>query len=137
MQTNDAMHHHTAHQLGLVRFAYRFHPFFGQDIRVIRRLRTGEPTSVIVQGEEDLRIVVPCWMLDECFCQGMVLEERARISVEALVRLRGVIDAQGLCAGRGGEGFGSLVANEDSNESSTDERAKDRCPAVDSATGGA
>ena len=131
------MHHHTAHQLGLVRFAYRFHPFFGQEVRVIRRLRTAEPTSVIVQGEEDLRIVVPCWMLDERCCQGVVLEERARISVAALVQLRGVIDAQGLCSGGVAGGFGSIVANEDNNESSTNNRTKNRCPAVGSATGGA
>lgn len=113
MQTNVAAPQHTAHQPGLVRFAYRSHPFYGQEVRVIRRLRTGVDAMVIVQGEPDLRIVAPCWMLEECCCAAMVVEECGRISVEALLALRGLIDDRGLLAGGGREECDSLMVNKE------------------------
>ena len=129
-------HQHTAHQLGLVRFAYRFHPFFGQEVRVIRRLRAGVDTMVIVQGEPDLRIVAPCWMLDEGGCSAMVVEGCGRIAAEALVALRSLVDAQGLLAGSGQAECDSLMANGDSHELPRKDRTKDRSSEVGSPTRG-
>ena len=83
-RTNVVTYQHTAHQLGPARIVYRFHPFFEHEVRVIRRLRAHEEPAVIVQLEEELRIVVPCWMLDVACCQAMVQEERPRIAVDAV-----------------------------------------------------
>ncbi len=119
-----------------MRFAYRFHPFFGHEVRVIRRLRAGVDTMVIVQGEPDLRIVAPDWMLDEGCCAAMVVEGCARISVEALVDLRGLVDARGLLAGGGQGRCDSLMANGDNHELRAKDRTKDSNPDVGATPGG-
>ena len=61
----------------------------------------------IVEVEEGLRIAIPGWMLEESVCRGLVLEERPRVGVEALMRLRDLIDRQ---AGESGNGGGSMKA---------------------------
>jgi len=86
---------------------------------VIRRLRPGVDSPVIVQGEEELRIMVPGWMLDEGYCQMLVVADQPQISVEALVRLRAVVDAQDLQAGGVNDEYAWLVENENSQESPT------------------
>jgi hypothetical protein len=72
-----------------------------------------------VQGEEELRIMVPGWMLDEGYCQMLVVADQPQISVEALVRLRAVVDAQDLQAGGVNDEYAWLVENENSQESPT------------------
>lgn len=119
-----------------MKFAYRFHPFFGQDVRVIRRLRADVDAMVIVQGGPDLRIVAPSWMLDEDCCSAMAIGEFARISVEALVALRSLIDAWGLLARGVPEGCASLMANGHNHELPAKGRTKGIDPDVGSTAGG-
>jgi hypothetical protein len=85
---------------------------------VVRRLGPGANGAVIVQGEESLRILMPGWMLDEGYCRMLVVEDRPRVSVEALVALRAVIDAQQRAAGAAGGGCGCVVADENNHEPS-------------------
>jgi hypothetical protein len=61
---------------------------------VIRRLRAREEPAVIVQVDENLRIAIPCWMLDEACCRAMVVEKQPRIGIAALVQLRDLVDRQ-------------------------------------------
>ena len=91
---------------------------------------------VIVQGEPDLRIVAPVWMLDEACCVAMAVEEHARISADALLALRGLVDAQGLLAGSGQAGCDPLMANGDRHELPRKDRIKDRSSEVGSPTRG-
>jgi len=83
---------------------------------VLRRLRAHDAPSVVVQIGEDLRIVIPCWMLDEPFCQSLTLEERPRIGIEALRRLRRLVDEQ-LSASNEKATRGSIVEKGDLDES--------------------
>jgi hypothetical protein len=101
----------------LARVAYRFHPLFGQEVYVVRRVKSREEPSVIVQGERDLRLMVPCWMLSEGCCEEMAVEEEPRIAVEALAELRALIDAQHLAAGGPGAGCDSMTVDEQCHES--------------------
>jgi hypothetical protein len=52
-------------------------------------------------GSEDsqLRISVPCWMLDEAACVKVVVDDVPRIEVDALVRLRRFLDQLGTASG--------------------------------------
>ena len=113
---NGDTYRHTTHQLGPIRIAYRFHPFFDHEVRVIRGLRAREEPAVIVEIDEDLRIAVPCWMLDALCCRSMVIEEQPRISIDALVQLRDLIDRQALLAGEKDNAHGSMVAKENRHE---------------------
>ena len=68
---NAVTYQHTAHQLGPARIAYRFHPFFDRDVVVIRRVNRQQQPAVMVRIEPELRIVIPCWMLDGGFLPGI------------------------------------------------------------------
>ena len=95
-----------------------FHPFFDRKVQVIRRLRAREELAVVVQLEEDLRIVLPDWMLDATCCQRMTLDDRPRIAVEALRRLRSFVDQQ-TSAGKEEAACGSMTAKGDRHEPPT------------------
>lgn len=43
-------------------------------------------------GDSQLRINVPCWMLDEAACASVVHVDVPRIAVDALVRVRTFLD---------------------------------------------
>lgn len=113
---NAATHQHTTHQLGPTQVAYRFHPLFGQEMQILRRLRAGSEPAVIAQGVEDLRIMIPCWMLDEVLCRGMGVESQPRVSVTSLAELRALIDAQNIQSGGMDGQCACVVANENNHE---------------------
>jgi len=82
--------------------AYRFHPFFDRNITVLRVLRRGEVPSVVARIErvdrnsedEELRINIPCWMIDEMACKTCNGQtQQGRIVIDALRRLRAVVDS--------------------------------------------
>ncbi len=64
-------------------------------------LRRGNEPSVVARierlegnaNEEELRINIPCWMLDEQACSHWVTEANSGcVSLEALSRLRALVD---------------------------------------------
>jgi len=118
-------HRHTAHQLGPARVEYRFHPLYGREVQVIRNLRTREEPGVIVQGEEDLRLLIPCWMLDESCCRGVAVQNQPRIALEALVGLRALIDEQSMLTGGGDAESDLIMANGERHESTTEHTRAD------------
>ncbi len=79
---------------------------------------------MIVQGAADLRLMVPCWMLDQDYCRSLVSEQKPRIAVEALVGLRTLIDGQGMCAGGKDAGYDSIMVNRNHHE-----KKKKKCEA--------
>jgi hypothetical protein len=81
-----------------------------------------EEPAVIVQGEKDLRLAVPCWMLDEEWCRAMVVEEKPRIAVEALVALRDLLARQHSSTGAAEVECGTMKATEDHHESQTEDQ---------------
>ena len=92
---------------------------------MIRNLRIHEEPGVIVQSEEDLRLMIPCWMLDEICCQAVVVEKQSRIAVEALVWLRTLIDGQSMLTGGQGTKCDSIMANGERHESTTKHQKSD------------
>ena len=92
---------------------------------MIRNLRIHEEPGVIVQSEEDLRLMIPCWMLDEICCQAVVVEKQSRIAVEALVGLRALIDGQSMLTGGQGAKCDSIMANGERHESTTKHKKSD------------
>jgi len=94
---------------------------------VIRNLRTREAPGVIVQDEADLRLMVPCWMLDEGCCQAVTVEKKPRISVDALFELRALLDSQGMLAGKRDSECDSIMANGKCHESTTKNQSTDDC----------
>jgi hypothetical protein len=88
------MNQHVSHQRGRSRVAYQFHPYFGREVNVIRGIRAGEEPAIIADVGEDTRIMVPSWMFDENCCRMVIIEDRPRVAVDALLRLRVLLDAQ-------------------------------------------
>ena len=78
---------------------YRYHPFHGDEVEVLRRLRRSPTDAVLVQVcRSGAQVVVPCWMLDAAICQGLRDGATPLISVAALHALRLLLDSQPLLA---------------------------------------
>jgi hypothetical protein len=81
----------------VARICYRHHPFFDQEVQILRTIRQSEP-SVIIQLADDVRIAIPRWMLDAAFCATLPHEPSPRVSLQALMELRNLVDRQPLSA---------------------------------------
>jgi hypothetical protein len=93
-QTNAAAHPHTAHESSPAIILYRHHPFHGEHVEIVRRLRRYTADSVVVKLADDVQVAVPTWMLDPLVCQQLTDEARPRLSVAALRDLRALLDSQ-------------------------------------------
>lgn len=83
----------------LATIRYRFHPFCGEEVEVVRRLRRYTADSVVVKlRQSGLQIAVPSWMLDEAFCQTLVEGPHPRVAVAALLELGDLLASQPLLA---------------------------------------
>lgn len=89
---------------------------------MVRRLRAREEPAVIVQGPQDLRVAIPCWMLDDECCRIVVVEEQPRIVVEALMAVGALVEEQALIAVGKDTGCDSMMVNEERHESPTKDR---------------
>ncbi len=108
---------------------YRFHPFFGRHVTVLRRIRNGNQPAVIVLVEplepnadnEDsqLRINVPNWMLDAHACASIVAHDVPQVDGNALINLRKLLDQLGIPSGQAHVESGSMVAKGDRHETTT------------------
>lgn len=85
---------HTTHDPHATKICYRFHPFYGVDVEVIRCLRKSESVILIVKVPAGSQIAVPEWMLIPQVCDRLTIEDQARISIDALINLRRLIDSQ-------------------------------------------
>ena len=66
------------------RIWYRYHPFFGHEVRVVRRFRRVSADSLIVELPDGLQLAVPPWMLDPIACAPLCVMPLPRISLTAL-----------------------------------------------------
>ena len=119
MQRNGVRHRHTTHQLGPRKIAYRFHPFFDREVQVIRKLRAYEEAALLVQVDDDVRIAIPCWMLDQSVCEPMELSEKPRISIESLLQLNDLITQRTSLVKEDGTGRGSNVDEREATRPTT------------------
>jgi hypothetical protein len=86
----------TTHDSYSAKIYYRFHPFYGTEVEVIRHLRRSEPAILILKLPGGAQLAVPEWMLLPQVCDRLVIETEPRISIDALIDLRALVDAQRL-----------------------------------------
>ena len=85
----------TAHSLSPAKICYRCHPCHGVEVERIRYLRRGgDAPIVIVRLPDGLQLAIPEWMLSSDICERLRTEARPRISLDALIELRALTDAQ-------------------------------------------
>jgi len=76
------------------KICYRFHTFHGVEVEVIRHLRKSESVILVIKLPGGSQVAIPEWMLIPHICDRLTYEEKPRISIEALIDLRRLIDAQ-------------------------------------------
>jgi hypothetical protein len=85
----------TAHSLYPAKICYHYHPCHGVEVEPIRYLRRGGGAPiVIVRLPDGLQLAIPEWMLSSEICERLRTEARPRISLDALIELRTLTDAQ-------------------------------------------
>ena len=87
---------HTTHPSSIMRICYRHHPFCGQTVEIVRWLRRLTTESLIVKLPDGLELAIPVWMLDPVACSLMCDAPAPRLTVEALLALRDLLDRQPL-----------------------------------------
>ena len=83
----------TTHNLHTTKISYRFHPFYGVEVEVVRYLRRTESAVLIVRLPGGAQVALPEWMLTPRICDRMTHEDKPRIAIDALLDLRRLIDA--------------------------------------------
>ena len=94
----DAAPNHTAHESSPATIHYRHHPFHGESVAIVRRLRRYTAECVVITLADEVQVAVPAWMLDPLACAQLTDEARPRIAVSALCDLRALLDQQPLLA---------------------------------------
>ena len=80
----------------MAKIYYRFHPYVGQDVRILRRFRVLSGNDVEIQLADGTQQGIPGWMLDEQACLDAEEQDSPRIAVAALHHLQRVLNAQPL-----------------------------------------
>ena len=84
---------HTAHeQQAEARISYRFHPRFGETVRVRRRLKRGGAAFLVVHQLDGTFACLPAWMTDEA-ASGLEVGVEPRFPLDVLRSLRNEVDA--------------------------------------------
>ena len=81
---------HSAHVGQVYRVHYRWHTYFGADVKVFRTLSRGDGQHVGLERDAGIAILAPAWILDASVCQGFDLGEPV-VSTEALCDLHSVL----------------------------------------------
>lgn len=93
---------------------YRWHPLFGREIRVVRRVGRGWYELVHIEGIGCMSREFPAWMLDAAYCAA-VTEGSPQVTVSALQELHDVLCGLGL-ASRPQEALASPSKEEPAHE---------------------
>jgi hypothetical protein len=91
---NAAAHPHTAHESSPAIIHYRHHPFHGEHVEIVRRLRRYTADCVVIKLADDVQVAVPTWMLDPLACEQLTDEGQPRLSMASLKDLRALLDSQ-------------------------------------------
>src|SRR5262245_19060495 len=71
---------------------YSHHPFFGQTVEIVRWLRRQPSESLVVKLPDGIQIAIAAWMLDPLACRQLYDAPAPRLSVDALLALRDLLD---------------------------------------------
>ena len=86
---------HKPHKVSFVKVHYPWHPLYNQEIQVINTVNRGGDTFYSVRLSDTSTILIPCWMTDDVYCQRFTVRKEAFCSVQALLRLRQLLDSVG------------------------------------------
>ena len=95
----------SAHISKFRKIHYRYHPLFGKEVEVYRRLNPRVSEQVIVHLPDDTKCALPAWMLDESFCCGLSDADTARVSANALRAVATLLDHQPSLVGSSSDAF--------------------------------
>ena len=96
----EANTRHSTYSLRQSTIAYRWHPLFGQTLRVSPHRRGKDLTCIYTTERPGLSRELPNWMFDQAYCAGMTLGT-PQISLEGLAELAAVLALLGETQGRG------------------------------------
>src|SRR6266851_9643128 len=96
---------HNAHEIKRVTIWYRWHPFYGQAVRMLRARNKDGDQCLRCELPDGTTASIPAWMMDADVCAQMSAGEPA-ISLAALAQLRSFLDTwlRGHSSGTGGVG---------------------------------
>jgi len=89
---------HSAHVGAVIRVQYRWHAYFGCDVKIYRKLQRGDGGYVALEREAGIAIMAPAWILDASICKTMTLGSPV-ISLPALLDLHEILISQGFRRG--------------------------------------
>ncbi len=93
---------HSAHVEQVYRVHYRWHAYFGADVRIFRAFNRGDGQHVGLERDPGIAILAPAWILDASVCQGFDLGEPV-VATEALCELHSVLQHLGFRRGFKGD----------------------------------
>ncbi len=85
---------HSAHVGSVYRVHYRWHAYFGADVKVYRSYRRGDGTYVGLERDPGIAVMAPAWVLDASVC-GMMTPGPPCVSVAGLLELSAILTSQG------------------------------------------
>ncbi len=85
---------HSAHVGQIYRVRYRWHAYFGADVKVHQVLNRSDGQLVRIERDEGIVIDAPSWVLDAAHCQSLELGD-GRASLEALFELSSILSELG------------------------------------------
>ena len=90
-RTNRTIQSHNAHEIKRVTIWYRWHPFYGQTVRMLRARNKDGDQCIRCELPDGTTATIPGWMMDAETCAQMSVGEPT-ISVPALAQLRSFLD---------------------------------------------
>jgi len=85
---------HSAQVGSVYRVCYRWHAYFGSEVKIYRSYRRGDGTYLGLERDPGIAIIAPAWVLDASIC-GMMTLGPPRVSVAGLVDLSAVLTSHG------------------------------------------
>jgi hypothetical protein len=89
---------HSAHVGAVFQVQYRWHAYFGCDVKIYRTFQRGDGGYVALEREAGVAIMAPVWILDASICKTMTLGSPV-VSLPALLDLQAILRSQGFRRG--------------------------------------
>jgi len=85
---------HSAHVGQICRVHYRWHAYFGSDVRVFRVYQSGNEQYAALERDPGVAVMAPAWVLNAAVCSTLSLG-MPLVSIAALNDLHGVLVSLG------------------------------------------
>ena len=85
---------HSAHVGSVYRVQYRWHAYFGADVKVYRSYRRGDGMYVGIERDPGVAVMAPAWVLDATVC-GLMTLGSPQVSMAGLRDLSVILTSHG------------------------------------------